>query len=231
MKQSVDYSILADEYYRAELHPTCANFRTGSKLVVGDFVDAYATGERDSWCDLGAGWSVLTEPPVRDAIHGDIVLIDSSLQMLKCSRHHAPRIPLLVADALSLPAPEAVFDFVVISLGDPFNGEPLWQELRRVVAPGGRVCFTTPSFEWALNFRGNGDSPMRVARFTLRDGSDVYLPSIIFPIDVQVGFAHSHDFSVEEIIECPLSALREPISPKLKDCSSFLTGYWLRRDA
>lgn len=95
--------------------------------------------------DLAAGTGVSTVELARDGAW--CLAADFSVGMLRAGRHRA--VPMVAADALALPFPDAVFDAVTISFGlrnvvDPDAG---LAELARVTRPGGRlvVCeFSTP---------------------------------------------------------------------------------------
>jgi demethylmenaquinone methyltransferase/2-methoxy-6-polyprenyl-1,4-benzoquinol methylase len=98
--------------------------------------------------DLAAGTGVSTVELGRDGAW--CVAADFSLGMLQAGRQR--NLPMVAADALHLPFPDATFDAVTISFGlrnvvDPDAG---LAELARVTRPGGRlvVCeFSTPT--WA----------------------------------------------------------------------------------
>ena len=99
--------------------------------------------------DLAAGTGVSTAVLARDAAMA--VAADFSLGMLRAGLHR--HVPMVAADAVRLPFPDACFDAVTISFGlrnvvDPDAG---LAELARVTKPGGRlvVCeFSTPT--WPL---------------------------------------------------------------------------------
>lgn len=98
--------------------------------------------------DVGAGTGVSTEELSRSGAYA--AGADLSLGMLAAGRRARPRVPLLAADALALPFPDATFDGVTIAFALRNVADPqaaLW-ELRRVTRPGGRlvVCeFSHPA--------------------------------------------------------------------------------------
>ncbi|MCW2632869.1 MAG: demethylmenaquinone methyltransferase [Pseudonocardia sp.] len=106
--------------------------------------------------DLAAGTGVSTVELERDGAYA--VAADISLGMLRAGRHR--KVPMVAADALSLPFTDAAFDAVTIAFGlrnviDP--GAAL-AELARVTKPGGRlvVCeFSTPTWAPFATVYGN----------------------------------------------------------------------------
>jgi demethylmenaquinone methyltransferase/2-methoxy-6-polyprenyl-1,4-benzoquinol methylase len=104
--------------------------------------------------DLGAGTGVSTEEIARSG--AGAVGADLSLGMLRVGHATRPAVPLLAADALTLPFADAAFDAVTISfaLRNIVDPDAALREMARVTKPGGRlvVCeFSHPV--WAL-FRG-----------------------------------------------------------------------------
>jgi demethylmenaquinone methyltransferase/2-methoxy-6-polyprenyl-1,4-benzoquinol methylase len=97
--------------------------------------------------DLAAGTGVSTIELSRSGAY--VVGADISLGMLRHGRRARPATPLLAADALALPFPDAAFDAVTISFGlrNIVDTGAALRELRRVTRPGGRlvVCeFSAP---------------------------------------------------------------------------------------
>ncbi len=97
--------------------------------------------------DLAAGTAVSTVELARAGAW--CVAADFSLGMLRAGRHR--NVPLVGADALTLPFAGGVFDAVTISFGLRNVADPdaALAELARVTRPGGRlvVCeFSTPTW-------------------------------------------------------------------------------------
>jgi SAM-dependent methyltransferase len=183
------YEMLASEYYDSTRHPTCANFRVASKAIVRAWLaDFSRTGDS---CEIGCGMSVLAELlEERKLPLNQLHLVDSSTSMLRYSSKWTTEGALLaVADATMLPFENDAIDLCVASLGDPYNETAFWAEISRVLAPGGSLLFTTPSYEWASLYRTeNGvDSVPSTAEFTLLNGSMVSAPSMVLAADSQIG--------------------------------------------
>lgn len=89
--------------------------------------------------DVGAGTGVSTEELGRAGAYA--VGVDLSLGMLAAGRRARPGVPLLAADALALPFPDATFDAVTMSfaLRNTVDPPAVLRELRRVTRPGGRL--------------------------------------------------------------------------------------------
>jgi SAM-dependent methyltransferase len=91
--------------------------------------------------DLGTGTGAAAFIVARRFPEAEVVGADLSPAMLAQARHNtsaelADRVRFEVADAEQLPYPDASFDLVTLA-----NMIPFFDELARVVAPGGRVAF------------------------------------------------------------------------------------------
>jgi SAM-dependent methyltransferase len=187
------------------------------------------------YCELGAGKSLLAEvlwPQTR--FLANLFLLDDSPSMLAYSSHWVNSgAHLLVADVSRfIPLATASVDVVVASLGDPYNVNGLWAEARRVLRPGGRAIYTTPSNEWAKKYRETKKEDLHIAEFELADGRSVPVASHVYAPDVQIALVESHGFVVDVVANVPVAALQEtPPSPKLGVLSgrdaSVVTGYLL----
>lgn len=226
------YEDVAGEYYDAIRHPTCANLLDTSHALLRDWMGC---GQASSgWlCEIGPGQSALA-PAVAEA-GGDlrrVVLVDASWSMLACTGRWARcGVRLVQGDARQLPFTDASFALVLASLGDPYNDEYFWCEVSRVARPGAALFFTTPSHDWALAYRGEGDDlGVLTAEFELAGGRRVRVPSRILSTSAQRSLIEASGLVVEEVREVPVSAL-DPgqRSPKLVarrgQAASVLTGY------
>jgi SAM-dependent methyltransferase len=89
--------------------------------------------------DVACGTGIVAR---RAAAHGAAVVgVDVNEQMLGVAREIAPEIRWLEADAADLPLPDAAFDWVFCQQGLQFMTDPAAAvaEMRRVLAPGGRL--------------------------------------------------------------------------------------------
>lgn len=226
------YEAVAAEYYDVEAHPTCSNFREGSIRLVTDLLEvANIAGGR--WCDAGSGRSVLVEVLANHRprwVPRILLLVDSSATMLGHTRTRGnPLEQFLVADVHSLPIDEASLDFVVASLGDPYNDEAYWSELARVVQLGGQVIFTTPSFGWATKYRRAEGSSPDAARFVLRTGEVVDLPSFILALETQVTMMRAAGFSLRAAMQVNAEEITGQLSAKLPSEGPIVWGYLVER--
>ena len=91
-----EYEDLASEYYDPLRHPTCANFREASDLLLGGWLREYSAA--GAWiCEVGAGRSTVAEQlAMRNISLNRLTLADSSAEMLAYSREWAARGALLV---------------------------------------------------------------------------------------------------------------------------------------
>ena len=132
--------------------------------------------------DLGTGTGVVALALADRYPEAEILGIDLSPGMIGEARRKLPselagRVGFEVGDASALGSPDAAFDLVVLS-----NMIPLFDELARVVAPGGTLV---------LSFSKGADTPIYVAPDRLRDELG------------RRGFAEFAEFSAE-----PATALR-----------------------
>lgn len=231
MRGAVDatYEDLAGEYYDADRHPTCANFREASGLLTDAWLLADAKHAR-TFCEVGCGKSLMAETLQRGSMFDRLILIDSSHSMLGYSepwRQH--RTDLVLADVARLPLRSDTIDALLSSLGDAYNTEGLWAEVARVLALDGVALFTTPSFAWAQAFRRDSADQM-VAEFEVADGRIMRVPSLIRSPQDQLRLIEGQGLVVRNVIHVPIGALRHTVvSPKLDtrhgSALSIVTGY------
>jgi len=132
--------------------------------------------------DLGTGTGVVALALADRYPEADILGIDLSPGMIDEARRKVPselmgRVGFEVGDASALGSPDAAFDLVVLS-----NMIPFFDELARVVAPGGTLV---------LSFSKGADTPIYVAPERLRNELG------------RRGFAEFAEFSAE-----PATAIR-----------------------
>ena len=107
------------------------------------FVRALGTAERA--LDLGCGDGRLT----RELRANDLVAADVSLVALKRARKRLEHATLVLLDpAAPLPFDDSSFDLALCAetLEHVRDTQRFLSELRRVLAPGGRLAITTPAF-------------------------------------------------------------------------------------
>ena len=222
------YEHIADEYYDPLLHPTCLNFRNASVKAIGKL--KLPSREPKMVVDLGAGKSILPELTIG---YKKAILVDSSINMIKHSSflctEQSQLIHMIVADAWQLPFDNGTFDLIIISLGDPFNLPPLWEEVSRIMKASGVCMFTTPSYDWATRFRWRErDEVMDRALFLKRSAEKRFVPSFIWNKATQDVMFKEADLVVREITSVTVSEIIKPISWKLLIDGgelSVVTGY------
>ena len=237
--ESASYEQIASEYYDPERHPTCANFREASAVILRGWLQSFPPA-RGIVCEAGAGKSLLAELLAeRDpsALRG-LLITDASPSMLRYSGEWESRgARLSLCEASDLPVGDGEVGLLVSSLGDPYNEPAFWDEARRVLSPGGRVFFTTPSHEWATAFRaGAAGAEAMAAAFDLSDGRKLLVPSWIYTDGGQRSLVEGHGLSVEEVVDVRLSELKSgKISPKLvlevHEDPVVVTGYLVTKPA
>jgi SAM-dependent methyltransferase len=208
------YTALASEYYDRTRHPTCADFRWASDRLLDRLMPERPAG---SLCDVGAGDSALAAWLVR---HGrdvaGIYLFDASSEMLAHSARWIARgATAEVACAESLPIADGGADLVVASLADPYDTASWWQEVSRILAPDGRVVLTAPSVAWASSFRTRTAEPADHARFTIRDGTCVDVPSHVRNADGERALIEDVGLRLVQRDAVIRAELSGAVSPKL----------------
>lgn len=211
------YEDLAAEYYDPVRHPTCANFRQASRLLLEKWLPKYLPGG-SAVCEVGPGRSLVAELADQTGkAFCTMTLLDSSSAMLAYSKEFEKNgTELLVGKASSMPAESNSLNGVIACLGDPYNDSEFWQEVFRTLIPGGVCLYTTPSFEWASGFRKSGDPSDRMhAEFLLRDGRRVLVPSMIYSDQDQAEMIQAAGLNVVVIEHVRVNQLSGPLSPKL----------------
>jgi len=226
------YSDIAEEYYDGALHPTCASLRELSERFLVPRIVALSKTYR-KLVEVGVGRSILAPAWIDSGGHADsLVLIDSSPKMLAYSAEwHSSGARLALGDASSLPVKHVSVDVLVASLGDPYNCLSFWQETARVVRPGGRVLFTTPSYEWSACFRK--PEVRGAAEFLRRDGSILLMPSTVPAEREQAEMFRNANLVLDETEALSVADLRSRPAPKLLCLprgQPVLRGYVLRRE-
>lgn len=212
MLLSGSYSDLASEYYDPVRHPTCANFREGSHNLVVSWLRRIAT-DRDDVLETGAGASLVAEWLEEEKRQiASLVVTDASQEMLRYSKRPSLCFEMIVCDAQITPLASGSFDVVVASLGDPYNTLRFWKEAARLLRPDGHVLFTSPSFEWATQFRDRSNA----AEFILSDGRMIAVPSLIVASDDQRRMIEASGLALLDVQAFMDTELRSsPRSPKL----------------
>jgi SAM-dependent methyltransferase len=205
----VRYDAVAAEYYDENRHPTSANFREASARVLESWLDQIPRANGLS-CEVGAGDSLWAELLVRrgESLR-DFIVTDASFSMLRHSeKWEAEGLRSIVSRAEELPLCDGSLNLLISSLGDPYNEPAFWREVSRVLRPGSRCLYTTPSYEWAMAFReGKPLDEIMAAEFELSDGRIVLVRSWIYSISEQVRLIEAYDLTVVEVVQLSRSAL------------------------
>ncbi|MGC2220925.1 MAG: hypothetical protein WA624_00395 [Methylocella sp.] len=210
------YSAVAEEYYDAQLHPTCSNFNRLSRAFIARHLIKHSAGRR--MLEVGGGES--TVAPILAATGQPLELLtvsDRSAAMLSHSqRWRSKGVELVVGNAEDLRGWASRAECVVSGLGDPYNTPVFWRQLTAFLPPSGIVIFTLPSFEWAVRFRGEDLSDICSAEFLTRSGVRLRMPSYIPPLARQVEMMEESGLIVTDFEALGRDQLgADPISPKL----------------
>lgn len=209
------YDDVAVEYYDSLRHPTCANFSELSKVYLTPRVRKYLS-TFSKILEVGAGRSTVAAIMHQDGYPLErLTLLDKSSGMLAHSREWAkdglPR--LIIRDACRTELPSGNFGLIVSALGDPYNCPSFWQEVARLLEPGGICLFTTPAPEWSMRFRE--PHAQSYAEFVVAGGYTVLVPSQVPPLDQQVRMIAEPGLQVVEVVSLSAEDLTGTRSPKL----------------
>ena len=116
---------------------------TDTLLFVAPLLDAAAVRTGSRLLDVACGPGVVSEAAA--ARGAQPVGIDIATAMVERARRRRPDLEFRVGDALQLPFPDASFGAVTMNFGVLHVSEPerALAEAHRVLAPGGRLAFTT----------------------------------------------------------------------------------------
>jgi ubiquinone/menaquinone biosynthesis C-methylase UbiE len=219
------YADLASEYYDSKRHPTCVNFREASQALLIPWLRNLAFPKAHV-LEIGAGRSIVSEWLTKDRKSvAQFIATDISLTMLNYSISNGGYTQLVVCDAHQLPFANSSFDLIVSSLGDPYNTIEFWKEVSRVLRTRAHALFTTPSFEWAKQFR-NGD---RHAYFATLKGNTIAVPSYVVSIQTQNTMIRKVGLAVTEYRHFREDELTTPHSPKLRP-GAIVSGYVAQKE-
>lgn len=228
------YSELYSEYYDPVKHPTCADFRDASRKLLRDLIGQGSIQPEGSACEVGAGHSLVAEvlTDLKKAIEG-LLITDVSLEMLSYSNHFRDYgASLLVADAHNLPFGDESIDVLFAILADPYNLPKYWEESARVMRPRGLMVFLVPSYVWTSKFRTSDPNEHdAVARFEMRSGVELFVPSYISSAPEQIALAREYGFECVDLRTVSKEQLQRIRSPKLcmlEPNDAVVEGYVLR---
>lgn len=209
------YDDVAVEYYDSLRHPTCANFSELSTAYLAPRVRKYLS-KLSPILEVGAGRSTVAPIMHREGVPlGQLTLLDKSAGMLahsqEWSRYGLPQP--IVADACRSSLPSGRFGLIVSALGDPYNYLSFWEEVARLLEPGGICLFTTPAAEWSMRFRE--PHARTYAEFVVAGRYTVLVPSNCPPLDQQVRMIVESGLQVVDVVSLSAEDLTGPRSPKL----------------
>jgi SAM-dependent methyltransferase len=221
------YEEIAAEYYDPLQHPTCANFSELSEAFLEPRIRQLSLSSKHI-LEVGCGRSiaarVLAEDKVCDA---KLTLLDQSPRMLAHSRQWiSPDTKLMVGDARATGLGSTNYHLIVSSLGDPYNVEPFWNEVHRILVPGGICLFTTPAREWAVRLRSKSD--ISKAEFLRADGATIFVRSEIPTIKKQKAIIERAGLAIKEIQSFTAAQLLKALSPRLLVTNDTLSSIILR---
>jgi SAM-dependent methyltransferase len=168
--------------------------------------------------DVGCGEGRLTRH-LRQLGH-DVIGVDASPSLVAAAREADPSMPILRADATSLPLEDNCADLVVafMSLHDIDAMPAAVKEIARILAPGGRLClaivhpinssgrFEVPAADARFVITGDYLRPFRYSERVERDGLAMTFHSQHRPIEAYFLALEEAGFLVE--------TLREPGVPE-----------------
>jgi SAM-dependent methyltransferase len=209
----VSYDDIAPEYYDHRRHPTCRDLRELSMRFLVPHLRA-SLPDDGSLVEVGPGISILAPEAAAVGALSRVIMLDTSPDMLSySSRWLTGGARFVVAPAEATGLPSGTVSLIVSSLGDPYNSPMFWREVARLLSPGGRCLFTTPSFEWSSNFRPHWQR--HVAEFVRADGARLLLPSYVHSEGEQVRIIEDAGLVVDDQLGLGTEMLDTEPAPKL----------------
>jgi len=139
-----------------QIAPRWDAMTSANRLVAFEAALEHVPGEPRAVLDLGTGTG---DGAIAAALRwpsADVRAVDVSREMIEEARRKAPELRFDVGDASALDVPDGAFDLVTMN-----NVIPFFDELARVVKPGGHVLFA---------FSNGSETPIYVAPERLRRG-------------------------------------------------------------
>jgi hypothetical protein len=226
-KSVVSYDVLGEEYYDSRLHPTCADFRELSRLYIGTQLKLLEGRDRDV-IEVGSGRSLAAELMSELGMDlGRLTITDASQAMLRHSADWEKSVAeIRVLDATKIAESGVRSDVLIASLADPYNTPAFWQGVKAALNPHGLVIFTTPSFDWADNFRSaHGLKGRHLAEFKSPKFGSFFVDSNVISLSEQIAQMCSAGLVVVDFKALGWSKSQpEARSRKIKDSPFYRTS-------
>jgi SAM-dependent methyltransferase len=202
------YDILAPEYY-SDAHVTSRNFdaTTREALSTRSFLDLNGLV-----IEFGAGRGRAGEYLSIDS--SLVVQTDISEAMLKIEPRESCLLRV-ICDAHKTPFLDQSFSTALAFLFDHYNDQTFFQELYRVLRPGGTFIGTLPSYAWGTAFRRSLGISDDETRFVNQNGEVVMAPSKLSPDEVIAKQMSNAGFTTVEVSSCNLPKSIESVSPDI----------------
>ena len=184
------YNRVAGEFSDAKRRTT-ANFHQLTKRPLHNMI--IESLKNKPILDLGCGIGFVTNMLVDYFPSESIIATDLCMPMLRQVKASHPYVNLLCCSAFSLPLRNNSVGNVISSLCDPFCNERMFEEVNRVLVPGGLFGFTIPSSNWILDSRKDKD----ISKFILDDGSIIEVNSFLYDEGEMVKMAQNKNFNIE----------------------------------
>jgi SAM-dependent methyltransferase len=139
--------------------------------------------------------------------------MDASLAMLKLPNRVACRYQVQ-ADAAAVPLRDESLAAVVAFLYDPFNGVTFYEELSRILRPGGVFVGTLPSVVWGKALRRE-ERRFHKAVFVKDDGSVFSAPSFLMEVNELVSHLRMRGLNVTRTDDLYLPETVTTVSPDI----------------
>jgi hypothetical protein len=173
------YSQIADSYYSTK-NPTTRLF----DMAIARYLDLHPplVGQRGYYAEIGSGRTGLNR--FFSSTTSALILVDISRKMI----HHsqgvgAPCFHFLIGSAFWLPFKTSAFSGIYSFLGDAFNTDDYFREVRRTLLKNGEFIHIVPDFLWAETLRKEIGIPLNETYFPHNQGSKVFAPSIVWSDD------------------------------------------------
>jgi len=193
-----------------------AEFSDAKRITTSNFHSLSVPFFEAELADIPEGSSCLEIGPGRGWLRQAVTWPRVDYSALDLSSSMSADTTTMAGSARAIPWSTEHFDFVIASLADPFLYPTALAEINRVLKPGGRFIFSTPSSEWSDGLRSAAN---RQKTSFVVQGNSIQVYSFTFRSDELTLIASVAGFRVVRLDHITGAGLVPPISPAITDAA------------